>query len=408
MTGPLPTLPAFPPNAAVPTPAQRLAIDAALSQADLLIAAFLGAGNHDAYLDAVFGNAQRAAALANFQAMRQVVGRWQNQTRDVYVSAWLTRFNRGATTNGATQCLTLPIADLANQTAPQLGRTIVHESAHGVSNAIIDMAYGGPAFTVMLGATRLYNAPHYDFTTNAFHAGTAPGAVAAGNPNAVAVAAGPGAQLAPAAGAQLGRAQMLITHARIHAENMLEEMVRCIRTGQTPSRSPTWPTGYGRRRGPAARPGRRDPGQPDRAGPVRVARPERPADSRAAARRRAERHGRRRGRADDLRRRARRRRGLHPAPGPRQPDRRPLAAADRQRDPRRVPAGAGRGDHRRHAGPHRSPVPPGAGRLRPLRDDRGHLRVIRLLPSAFLLYLCVPRASATWADALRDAANAVA
>ena len=26
---------------------------------------------------------------------------------------------------------------------------------------------------------------------------------------------------------------MLITHARIHAENMLEEMVRCIRTGQT-------------------------------------------------------------------------------------------------------------------------------------------------------------------------------
>jgi hypothetical protein len=233
VTGPLPGLPAFPANAAVPSPAQRLAIDAALTQADLLIAAFLGAGNRDAYLDAVFGNVQRAAALANFQAMRQVVGRWQNQTRDVYVSAWLTQFNRGATTNGRTQRLTLPIADLANRTAPQLGRTIVHESAHGVSNAIIDMAYGGPAFIGMLGATRLYNAPHYDFTTNAFHAGTAPGAVAAGNPNAVAVAAGPGAQLAPAAGAQLGRAQMLITHARIHAENMLEEMVRCIRTGQT-------------------------------------------------------------------------------------------------------------------------------------------------------------------------------
>jgi len=101
VTGPLPTLPAFPANAAVPTPAQRLAIDAALNQADLLIAAFLGAGNRDAYLDAVFGNAQRAAALANFQAMRQVVGRWQNQTRDVYVSAWLTRFNRGRRPRGS-------------------------------------------------------------------------------------------------------------------------------------------------------------------------------------------------------------------------------------------------------------------------------------------------------------------
>ena len=233
MTSTIPTLPAFPANAALPTAGQRVTIDAGLDAAGALIDNFLGAANRDAYLDAVFGNAQRAAALANFQAMRQVVGRWRDQTLEVYVNDWLVRFGRGATTNGGTKRLTLPITGLAAQTAQQLGRTIVHEAAHGVSSTIIDKAYaGGPAFTGMPGAARLTNAPHYDFTTNAFDGGIAPGAVGAGDPNAVAVAAGPGAQLAPVAGAQVGRAQILITHARIHAENMLEEMVRCIRAGQ--------------------------------------------------------------------------------------------------------------------------------------------------------------------------------
>jgi hypothetical protein len=81
------------------------------------------------------------------------------------------------------------------------------------------------------------NAPYYDFALFAWRAGTLAAAkLAVGNPN---TATGPavkvGSPQQSVVGVQFQRAQSVVTHARIHAENMLQALTEDARNGQVNS-----------------------------------------------------------------------------------------------------------------------------------------------------------------------------
>lgn len=229
-----PQLPAYP-STSDPDIAQKAAIDNRIADAINDITQFLAPhpGGND-YLDAVFGPAQHDQVEKNYQAMRQVLASWRDNAGMVKVSGWATRFGRAASTNGVTKVLTLP--DFPAATPPaDLRRTLIHESAHGVQPEIIDAAYSNAAvaFATIPGPDRPLNAPYYDYAIEAWLGGNLQATKQqAGNPNAT---TGPAVQLGspqlPVLGTQFQRTQSIVTHARIHAENMLEILTVHCRSG---------------------------------------------------------------------------------------------------------------------------------------------------------------------------------
>lgn len=234
MTQPYPTLPAYPTTAAPTTP-QKNVIDAEINNAIIRINAFLAPGSGSVpYLDAVFGAAQRDEAVENYREMLQVLASWRATPGMVKVSGWLSRFGRGAQTNGSTKVITLP--DFVPAAPPAgLLETLIHESAHGVKPEITDAAYttAAVAFSTIPGPERPLNAPYYDYTIAAWQLGNlANTQTQAGNPNAATgPAVGPGTPLRQEVGTQFQRAQSIVTHARIHAENMLAILAEDCRGG---------------------------------------------------------------------------------------------------------------------------------------------------------------------------------
>jgi hypothetical protein len=219
-----------------PAAPERAVIDNALTAAITAINGFLHpTGNGGTYLDAVFGPAQHAAATATYGQMRDVLTTWRNTPATdgkVKLSGWLPRFGRAAHTNGSTKVITLPTFAAA---APPAGltTTLIHESTHGASAKIVDDAYAGVGFRTMPGPLRLFNAPHFDYAVTAWQNQNLPTNAQVGNPNAATGAAvGVGSPQQPKLGVQFQRAQGVVTHARIHAENMLAQLTDDARLGK--------------------------------------------------------------------------------------------------------------------------------------------------------------------------------
>jgi hypothetical protein len=238
--GEIPTMHPYPPLPGYPTTtdpdtAQKNVIDTEISNAINEIDAFLAPhSGGEAYLDTVFGVAQRDEAIKNYRAMQQVLASWRDNQDMVKISGWLPRFGRKAHTNATTKIITLP--DFAAGAPPaSLLWTLIHESAHGVKGEITDAAYtsAAVAFATIPGPDRPLNAPYYDYAIMAWRGGNiATTKTQAGNPNAATGAAvKPGSPQRPQLGTQFQRAQSIVTHARIHAENMLEALTDDCRKG---------------------------------------------------------------------------------------------------------------------------------------------------------------------------------
>lgn len=232
---PFPPLANYPAVVDPPAP-ERAVIDNVLTAAIAAINGFLNpAGNGGAYLDAVFGPAQHAAATTTYGQMRDALTAWRNAPAadgKVKLSGWLPRFGRLAHTNAFSKVVTLPTFAPA---APPAGliTTLIHESAHGANAKIVDDAYNGVGFRTMSGPRRLFNAPHFDYTVTAWQAQNLPGLAQVGDPNAATGAGvGAGSQQQPKLGDQFQRAQGVVTHARIHAENLLERLTEDARQGK--------------------------------------------------------------------------------------------------------------------------------------------------------------------------------
>ncbi len=223
------------PSVVDPPAAERLVINAALTAAITAVNSFVNAGgNGGTYIDAVFGPAQNAAARATYGKMVTMLTTWRDAPVTdgmVKMSTWMPRFGRSAQTNATSKVITLPTFAAA---APPIGlvTTLIHESSHGTNPKIVDDAYAGVGFRTTPGPLRLFNAPYFDYAVTEWQAQHLPTAAQVGNPNAATgagVAAGSPQQ--PKLGVQFQRAQGVVTHARIHAENMLERLTADARTG---------------------------------------------------------------------------------------------------------------------------------------------------------------------------------
>jgi hypothetical protein len=227
------------PTTSAPSTAQRAHIDAALVRADSIIEEMLASERHTPFIERTFGTAQLQKAVTNYGLMRGVLTKWRTVPDLVQVSGWATRFRRDAATSAIGPRTTLPTAVL-DELVEDLAMTFVHESSHGISDQIIDHAYAGSGFRLTPGPERLVNAPHYDFAARMWMTGEIDrlDLTTVGNPNAG--AAGKvtvSAPLQPQIGVQLQRAVSLITHVRVHAENLLQALAEQARTDETPARS---------------------------------------------------------------------------------------------------------------------------------------------------------------------------
>jgi Domain of unknown function (DUF4157) len=221
---------------------QRNVVNAEIEKAIDAIGKFLASPTSTDFIDTVFGREQRNKVLENYHAMQQVLTKWRDEKGMVKLSGWRTEFDRKADTNAATKIITLPDFTL---TKPLQGlhETLIHESAHGVNPNITDRAYQNAAiaFATIPDEERPLNAPYYDYTIRAWQDNNLQVAkTQAREPEATTKATdGSGAQqqVSPPTEferslyAQFGRAQSLIMHARIHAENMLEILVEDYRAG---------------------------------------------------------------------------------------------------------------------------------------------------------------------------------
>lgn len=231
---PLDKLVATYPTVTAPARAEKVLIDRAIGKAIIEIDQFLDpAGNGGAFLDAVFGTRQRSAVMATYRDMQKRLATWRDTDGMVKLSGWMVRFGREAHTNSDTRVVTLP-SFVAPAVPAGLGDTLIHESTHGANPEIVDDAYGGVGFRTMPGPRRPFNAPYFDYAVKAWRADDLAGvAGVAGDPNtATGAAVGIGAHQEPVLGVQFQRAQAIITHARIHAENMLKTLVDLARDGE--------------------------------------------------------------------------------------------------------------------------------------------------------------------------------
>ncbi len=222
---------------AVPTGPQQAHINAAVDNAVDTLDQMLTSPSATGFIDRVFGQQQRATVTGTYQAMRGVLLNWRNTPGTVMISGWLGRFQRDAQTDQTSGLLTLPSTVLA-ETPSELASTLIHESAHGANAAIVDAAYGGTGFRTMPGPSRPFNAPYYDFTVREWLTGQLDrlDQDAVGNANAaVGGAVGVNAPQQPVMGVLYQRAQAVLTHVRIHAENILKLLVEHARRDEAPS-----------------------------------------------------------------------------------------------------------------------------------------------------------------------------
>lgn len=221
---------------------QRKFINAEIAKAIGEIDAFLASPTSAAFIQTVFGDKQHDKVVENYRAMQQVLKKWKDEKGMVKISGWRTRFDRLGDANGATKIITLP--DFEADKPPQgLCETLIHESAHGVNQDISDNAYqmAAAAFATIPDERRPLNAPYYDYTIRAWRGNDLQIAkTQARDPGATTKATGgsgaqqqvsPPTEFERSLHAQFGRAQSLVMHARIHAENMLEILVEDYRAG---------------------------------------------------------------------------------------------------------------------------------------------------------------------------------
>jgi hypothetical protein len=128
-----------------------------------------------AYINAVFGIACGTEAAAVFAGMSAVLDKWASNmttsTNDQESFVWV---DDSLSSAAETDALHQPFPKVAvkNPTASDLADTLIHESAHGASTKIIDLAYNEAIEERLPGDLRLRNADHYKITVLGFTGGS--------------------------------------------------------------------------------------------------------------------------------------------------------------------------------------------------------------------------------------------